>query len=97
MKAWYARPTDRFINWYTVFVHAETRAKAKYKIQQVDPGDDYRDSDWNWFTAYREPKLDDKSFALENIQAAGHWIEFEGEPVTWTENECDCELCKDKE
>ena len=95
LKAWLIDCKYNDYEDYCLFVHAETRGKAKYRAKVVDPGTAYLDMDWVDIRATRVPALDGKPFTLSNVQSEGYWLEFEGEPITRLATiECDCEICK---
>lgn len=91
MKAWVI--DTGFWSEYQVFVHAETRGKAKYKGRMCDPGDEISDSEFTDIKARRYPEMDGVPFESAEFDKRGIYFEFEGEPFDWT-NECDCEICK---
>ena len=94
MKAYRVITSNDYCDSYELYIHADSPGKAKYKAQQNDPGFDFADENWNALRAYRQPKLDDKSFTIENFHAAGIHFYFEGEEYDDIVNECRCEECK---
>lgn len=91
MKAWFVYISDE----WGELVHAETRGKAKVKVMREFDVDEYI-----CLGAIRKPKLDNKPFTFENLEAANfHYFDEDGEPLTIKDfyNSCKCELCYGKE
>ena len=95
MNAWRVTYKGNWGDDYEIYVHAETRGKAKSKARQIDPGTAYRfDIDWVDIRAYREPGMDGEPFTYENFSKAGIYFWWEGEEITSLTTDCNCEICK---